>query len=206
MAKVDMTMKGVATVLLLAFVGPSLAGELDPLVAMCDGCHGTDGVSQWSDMPTIAGISEFVHADALFAYNDDARPCEQSEFRCGDTGRPATDMCVITRAMTEVQMEALASYYATKPFKPAVQEFDAALAAQGAKVHEQACERCHSDGGGNPEDDASILKGQWIGYLRRTFVEYASGTREQPDKMKLKMDALSDADVEALIHFYASPD
>jgi sulfide dehydrogenase cytochrome subunit len=201
-----MTMNWAFTVLLFALTGPALAGKLDPLVALCDGCHGSAGVSQWTDMPTIAGISELVHADALFAYKDGARPCETSEFRIGNTSRPATDMCAVTNHMTETQIQALASFYAAKPFVPAKQEFDATLAAQGAKVHKQACERCHSGDGRVPADDASILKGQWMGYLRQTFAEYAAGTREQPDNMKLTMDPLSDDDVEALIHFYAGQD
>lgn len=201
-----MTTKWVALALSFTFPASAIAGEVSPLVAVCDSCHGTDGVSQWSDMPTIAGISEFVHGDALFAYKDGARPCEESAFRTGDTSRAPTDMCVLTKHMTEAQIEAIASYYAALPFVPATQEFDAALAEKGRKVHEQECARCHSDNGSNPEDDASILKGQWTAYMRRTFFEYAAGTREQPDKMKAKMDPLSDDAVEALVHFYASPD
>jgi sulfide dehydrogenase cytochrome subunit len=195
-----------AVTALFIFMGSALAGEISPLVVMCDGCHGTNGVSQRSDMPTIAGISEFVHADALLAYKADAQPGEQNEFRNCDTGSVPNGMCAATAAMTDAQVEVLASYYAAKPFVPAVQEFDPLLAEQGAKVHQQACERCHSDNGSNPEDDASILKGQQMGYMRQAFAEYASGTRQQPDKMKLKMDPLSADQIEALIHFYASPD
>lgn len=201
-----MTAKWAPLALFFTLVAPALAGDINPLVAVCDGCHGTDGVSQWSDMPTIAGISEFVHGDALFAYQDGARPCEPSAFRIGDTSRPPTDMCVMTQHLSEIQIETLASYYAAKPFVPAAQEFDAGLAKQGRKIHEQECARCHSDGGANPEDDASILKGQWIGYMRQTFSEYADGTREQPDKMKVKMDPLDADATEALIHYYASPE
>lgn len=190
-------MKWAAIGFLLALVGPVVAGDIDSLVVTCDGCHGKDGVSQHSIMPTIAGISEFVHADALFAYQDSARPCQMNQ---------PLNMCAAVADLTETQIESLASYYAAKPFVAAAQEFDPAVAARGAKIHEQACQRCHSDNGSNPEDDASILKGQWMGYMRQTFADYGSGTREQPDKMKLKMDALSEDDTEALIHFYASPD
>ena len=90
------------------------------------------------------------------------------------------------------------------PFVAAKQDFDAALAEQGKSVHDSECSRCHSDGGGNAEDEASILAGQWMGYLEQAFAEYASGKREQPDKMKEKMDALSGDDVKALINYYAS--
>ena len=84
------------------------------------------------------------------------------------------------------------------------QDFDAALAEQGKAVHDAECGRCHSDGGANPDDEASILAGQWMGYLETTFAQYAAGEREQPKKMQEKLDALSADDTKALIHYYAS--
>ncbi|MGI9283831.1 MAG: c-type cytochrome [Pseudomonadales bacterium] len=189
-----------------AIAGSAAGDEFDALVQQCDGCHGLDGVSQWSDVPTIAGISEFVHSDALFIYQDKARPCKEDKFRAGDTTRAPTDMCAVTADLSEAQIEALAAYYAAKPFAAATQKFDPALAKRGHAVHEQACERCHSDGGANAEDDAGILKGQWMEYMRRTFAEYKASEREQPKKMKAKFDPLSEEDLETLLHFYASPD
>ena len=106
--------------------------------------------------------------------------------------------------MSDDDIEAIAEHYAGLPFTPAKQEFDAALATGGETVHSRECSRCHSDGGANADDEASILAGQWMGYLETTFAEYASGAREQPDKMKEKMDALSADDVQALLHYYAS--
>lgn len=197
---------GIVMALSLAWIEPGFGDEFDSLVERCEGCHGADGISGWADMPTIAGISEFVHSDALFIYRDEARPCKKSEFRAGDTDCAPTDMCAVTADLSDDQINALASHYAAKPFVTATQEFDQALAERGGAVHQQECERCHTDDGANPADDASILKGQWIGYLRQTFAEYKSGEREQPKKMKAKLDPLSDEDIEALIHFYASSD
>lgn len=178
--------------------------DLAATIESCDGCHGSDGVSQWTDMPTIAGIDPFVHSDALYVYRDEARPCAMSDYRAGDTSRSATDMCQVAKALSDDEIEALAEHYAGLPFVPAKQEFDAALAATGEGVHSRECSRCHSDGGSNADDEASILAGQWMGYMKTTFDEYASGAREQPDKMKEKMDALSADDVKALLHYYAS--
>ena len=194
------------TVLTLLTLAASTAGYADvsELIESCDGCHGTDGVSQWNDVPTIAGIDAFVHADALYVYQDRARPCAMSGFKQGDTSRPETNMCDVVADLSEDQIEALAEHYAALPFVPAKQDFDAALAEQGKAIHDRDCRRCHSDGGSNPEDEASILAGQWMGYLESTFAEYASGDREQPDRMKEKMDALSAEDTKALIHYYAS--
>ena len=193
-----------AGALLVSLGVATSAAEIDAVVEDCNGCHGDDGVSQWSDVPTIAGISEFVHADALYIYRDEARPCAESEYRQGDTSRAATTMCAVVADMGDDTIDEVAAYYAELPFVAAQQEFDAGLADAGKAVHEAQCDRCHSDGGSNPDDDAGILAGQWMGYLESTFAEYASGDRDQPKKMQEKMDALSEADVTALLHYYAS--
>ena len=186
------------------FASIGFAQDLDAIVADCNGCHGDDGVSQWTDVPTIAGMPEFVHADALFIYRDQARPCAKSEYRQGDTSRPATTMCDVVADLDDGTLEDLAAYYFELPFVPAKQDFDPALAEAGKAVHDKLCEKCHSDAGTNPDDEAGILGGQWMGYMKKSFAEYAAGEREQPGQMEEKMNELSDADVEALLHFYAS--
>ena len=113
-------------------------------------------------------------------------------------------MCAVVADLSDDDIEALGDAYAELPFVAATQEFDAALAATGAAIHEAECDRCHSEGGANVEDEASILAGQWMGYLEDTFAQYASGDRPQDKKMKEKMDALSADDTKALIHYYAS--
>jgi sulfide dehydrogenase cytochrome subunit len=186
------------------FVSASAAADVESIMQGCNDCHGDNGVSQWNDVPTIAGIDAFGHADALFFFRDEERPCSESEYRQGDTSRAATTMCAVTADLSDDDIEALGDAYAELPFVAATQEFDAALAATGAAIHEAECDRCHSEGGSNVEDEASILSGQWMGYLEATFAEYASGTRSQDKKMKEKMDALSADDTKALIHYYAS--
>lgn len=184
---------------------PGLASaDLDALMADCNGCHGDNGVSQWSDVPTIAGLAEFVHADALYIYQDEARPCAESEYRQGDTSRPATTMCAIAAELSEDDIDALAAAYAELPYVSAKQDFDAAKAAAGEAIHSKACDRCHSDAGMNADDEAGMLGGQQMGYLRTSFAQYADGSREQPGKMKDALDALSADDIEALVHFYGS--
>ena len=186
------------------FATTAFAQDFDAIVENCNGCHGDDGVSQWTDVPTIAGMPEFVHADALFIYLDGARPCRESEYRQGDTSRPAESMCDVVADLDEGTMEELAAYYAELPFVAAKQDFDSALASAGKAVHDEKCEKCHSDAGTNPEDEAGILGGQWMGYMENAFADYRNDEREQPKQMKQKMDELSDDDVKALLHFYAS--
>jgi sulfide dehydrogenase cytochrome subunit len=194
----------IAISLTLGLFGSAAMADLDAVVENCNGCHGDDGVSQWSEVPTIAGISEFVHSDALYIFRDEARPCSEVEYKQGDTSRPATTMCAVTADLSDDMIDEVAAYYAEKPFVAAKQDFDAALAEAGKAVHDAECDRCHSEGGSNPEDDAGILAGQWMGYLEDTFAEYKAGEREQPKKMEEKLNALSDDDVKALIHYYSS--
>ena len=184
---------------------PALASaDVDALMQDCNGCHGDNGVSQWSDVPTIAGLAEFVHVDALFIYQDEARPCAESEYRQGDTSRPATTMCAIAADLSEEDIEALAAAYAALPYVKAKQDFDADKAAAGKALHDDKCDRCHSEEGTNPDDEAGMLGGQQMGYLRNTFAAYMDGSREQPGKMKQALDAMSADDIEALVHYYGS--
>ena len=191
-------------ILLLLVANAGVADEVESLMSQCNDCHGDQGVSQWSDVPTIAGLAELVHADALFIYRDKERPCADSAYRMGDTSRPETSMCAITAELSDAQIDAVAAAYATLPYVHAKQNFDASLVAAGKALHDKGCDRCHSAAGTDPEDEAGMLGGQQMGYLRSTFKEYADDARYQPEKMKDAMGALSADDVEALLHYYAS--
>lgn len=188
----------------LAIFSMASASDIDAIIEDCNGCHGDNGVSQWGDVPTIAGIDSFGIADALFMFRDEERPCSESEYRQGDTSRAATTMCALSADLSDDDIELLGDAYAELEFVAAAQDFDAALAEAGAAVHDQQCDKCHSDGGSNVEDEASILSGQWMAYLENTFADYSSGDRPQDKKMKEKLEALSADDVTALIHYYAS--
>ena len=189
--------------LAVAAAGAS-AASVEELTKECNDCHGDNGVSQWSEVPTIAGISPFVLSDALLVYQEKGRPCEKSKYRQGDTDRPETDMCEVVADLSEDEIEALAEHYAELEFVAAKQPFDAALAAAGKAIHDRDCENCHADSARDPEEDAGILAGQWSDYLREQFEHYVEGTRGQPEKMEAKVKALSAEDIEALINFYAS--
>ena len=192
-----------ATLIGLMFTSAN-AGDIEAMMKGCNDCHGDNGVSQWTDVPTIAGLAEFVHVDALYVYKDEDRPCAESKYRQGDTSRPATTMCAIAAKLSEDDIDALAAAYAELPYVKAKQKFDAGLAAAGEALHNEHCDKYHSDAGTNAEDEAGMLGGQMMGYLEQSFADYKSGEREQPGKMKEKMDLLSDDDAKALVHYYGS--
>jgi len=189
---------------LLLTANAGIAADVETLTQGCNDCHGDQGVSQWTDVPTIAGLAEFVHADALYAYRDEERPCADSAYRQGDTSRPETSMCAVAEQLSDDDIDALAAAYAESPYVRAKQEFDAALAEAGKAIHDKSCDRCHSNGGTDPEDEAGMLGGQQLGYLRNTFKEYAADSRYQPEKMQEALSQLSADDIEALLNYYAS--
>lgn len=186
-------------------LAPVIFADAPDIAESCNECHGEGGVSTEPDVPTIAGMSAFVLEDYLLTYQDEARPCHETEYRSGDTERPPTTMCQIADELSEDEITAIAEHYAAKTFEPAPQEFDAALADEGASIHRRDCEKCHTDNASNPEDDAGVMAGQWMPYLRQVFEDYESGERPFiEDKMQEKFEQLSAEDKEALIHFYGS--
>ena len=186
-------------------LSPLAYADVQNEIEQCNSCHGDGGVSIESDVPTIAGMSPFVIEEYMFEYRDEARPCHESEYRSGDTERPATDMCAVAKDLSEEQILEIAEFYSSKSFVAAMQDFDAALAAKGAGIHKRECEKCHSDGGSYADDDAGMLAGQWMPYLEQVFDDYAAGERGMmEDKMKDKVDALDAESITALLHYYAS--
>ncbi len=174
------------------FLIPVANADVSGKIALCKGCHGTDGVSGIPNAPTIAGVSTFVIEEYMFEYRDEVRLCRGS-------------MCAIAKQLNEAEIAELAEYFSSREFVAATQEFDVAKAAEGAKIHQRTCEICHSNGGSNAIDDSGILAGQWMPFLEQVFADYAAGERGMmEDKMKEKIDALDAESITALIHYYAS--
>ena len=188
-----------AVVMLMAPLGAVAADA-----QQCADCHGKDGASTESDVPVIGGVSEQYLIDSMSAYSDSKRPCPETAYRAGDKKRPKTDMCKIAAKLSAEDTTKIAKALAAKPFVRAKQPFDAAKAATGKKVHDAQCEKCHSEGGSLAEDESGILAGQWMAYLKETFAQYSKGARPQPEKMKVKFNALKPEEQEALLHYYAS--
>jgi cytochrome subunit of sulfide dehydrogenase len=190
-----------AALVVLAFAGAAAAVE--PQQA-CAECHGKDGASTESDVPVIGGVSAQYLTDNMATYRDSKRPCPETAYRADDRKRPKTDMCKIAAKLSADDTAKVASHLAATPFVRAKQPFDPAKAATGKKVHDAQCEKCHSEGGSLAEDEAGILAGQWQPYLKETFAQYLKGARPQPEKMKVKFNALKPDEQEALLHYYAS--
>jgi len=164
------------------------------LAETCEGCHGTSGNSEGPAIPSIAGMSEDYMIESMAAYRE------------GDT--KSTIMGRLVKGYTEEEVALMAKFYADQTPIAANQASNSAQAKKGKVIHDKYCEKCHSDGGKNVEDDSGLLAGQWIPYLQYTFEDYAKDDREQSKKMKKKLDAViakhGDAGVDSLIQYYAS--
>jgi sulfide dehydrogenase cytochrome subunit len=160
----------------------------------CEGCHGTNGNSSGPAIPSIAGMSEDYLIEAM------------EDYRIGDT--QSTIMSRIIKGYTEEEVETMAKFYAAQPYKPARQTTNPAMAKKGEQLHNTYCEKCHSDGGVNVEDDSGLLAGQWMPYLSYSLEDYLGEDRIISKKMKKKLDALiakeGHAGVKSVIQYYGS--
>jgi sulfide dehydrogenase cytochrome subunit len=175
--------------------GPDLAEQ-------CAGCHGKDGNSDKEAVPNIAGFSTFYLVDTMTAYRAGDRPGKS--FRKDDGTE--TNMNEVAKDLTDDDLEALGAYYAEQTFKSHAdeQKTDPAMVSRGEKLFHDGCRKCHSDFGSDPGDDAGLLAGQWMPYLRGQFELFASGDRYMPRKMSRNLEPLSKDDQEAIIQALGS--
>ena len=164
----------------------------------CASCHNDNGVTTDPNIPTIAGVGSFFLENQFAIFAEGARPCAADAF----ADDAADDHCALVSGISEDDRMALAEYYGEMSFEPYEQEVDAALAEQGASIHAASCDRCHTDSGAEPFDDAGILAGQPIPYLIEQFEHYKAGERWQPESMAEVMQ-LSEDEMKALANFYA---
>ena len=175
-----------------AVIMDASAADIASLTGPCEDCHGKDGASQESKIPSIGGMSAVYITDSLALYSDKSRPCEDIKYPAGEHKGETTNMCDVAKKLSEAEAEQVADHYAGKPFVRAKQDFDAELAKLGKGIHDLNCKKCHEDGGSSPDDDAGFLAGQWTPYLEEQFEEYAAGKRKMPEKMQPKMEKLTE--------------
>jgi len=195
-----------AVLMLLGMVPASsaLSAGIDDQVKKCSNCHGKAGASSESDVPIIGGYSVEFLVNNIKAYRDRERDCPDTKFRSGpDKGR-TTNMCQIAKELKDSDVRQIAVYFSKQKFVRAKQSFDPALATKGKEIHEMYCEKCHSEGATQAKDDAGMMAGQWIPYLRQALDEFVTGKRPIPKKMKAKLDEMSPEDMKALVQFYGS--
>lgn len=189
---------------LLFLTSAAFAADAPAEVAVCAACHGAEAPSPYPSVPTIHGLPQAVLDNALFDFRATIRPCRKPD--CGAAADcPDIDFCSIAVGLSDEQIGVLARWYASRPFVPAGEPYDAALAARGAQLHQDKCNSCHSDGGAASVEQATILRGQRKAYLRLAMEDFRQERRVAVAEMDAMIRALSDDDLTALVEFYASP-
>lgn len=192
--------------LVLLFPGPAFPTDADSLTLVCNGCHGENGVSVNNTVPTIAGQPFTLIEDNLLAFRDGDRACGETEFLQNESVALISAMCAFVATLGDNDITMLAEFYEKQVFEPAMQSFESALATKGLGIHQEAgCELCHSDGGHESNGMSAILAGQWTPYLQQSLLRIRAGERMGPKVMNRAIRDLSDADIAALLNYYASP-
>ncbi len=178
---------GVLAVSAIAQAAPATPAMLSNA---CAGCHGTNGGSAGPSMPSLAGQSKEAIVDAM------------KKFKSGT--RPATVMGRLAKGYSDAEFDAMGDFFSKQKLHATSQGLDAAKIAKGASLQESNCGRCHIEDGREGKDDTPAMASQWLPYLQIQMADYLSGTRKMPEKMAEKVKPMSKADLEALLHFYAS--
>jgi sulfide dehydrogenase cytochrome subunit len=160
------------------------------LANACAGCHGTYGGSAGPAMPSLAGQSKEAIVAAM------------QKFKSGE--RVSTVMGRLAKGYSNADFEAMGSFFAAQKIHVTEQVLDAKRVARGAALQESNCARCHMEDGKEGKDDTPAMASQWLPYMQMQMALYLEGKRKMPEKMAEKVKPLSVADLEALLHFYAS--
>ena len=164
------------------------------IVNTCVACHGQKGISKGPSIPTLGGMSEAYVIEMMEGYQS------------GEI--PSTIMGRLAQGYNEEEIEQMGKYFASLEYEKAEQKHDASKVAQGAKLHDKYCEKCHSESGTVPDDDSGFLSGQWRPYLEAQIMDYRNKDRIATKKMMKKVKALNekhgDAGFETLLEYYSS--
>ena len=170
-----------------AFAAPPTAAMLSNA---CAGCHGTNGGSAGPAMPSLAGQSKDAIVEAM------------KKFKSGE--RPSTIMGRLAKGYSDAEFAAMGDFFSANKLHITEQSLDKARVAQGAKLQDSNCGRCHLEEGKEGKDDTPAMAGQWLPYLQMQMALYLNDQRKMPEKMKEKVQGLTTEELESLLHFYAN--
>lgn len=169
------------------------AQSIDDLLKPCVSCHGMDGVGSTPKTPFLNWQLPSYLKEVM----------ENMQAGVHPTAVPKH----IPASITKDQIKIIADHYAANRTPREKQPFDEAKAAAGEKVYEKRCMDCHPDNARETNDRGSpILAGQPAEYILAQERLYMSGKRKFSSKSDTAHAGMTDADLEAVSHFYASQD
>jgi cytochrome c553 len=184
---------------------PALAQDKPPAAVsqVCVACHGLDGNSTAPANPKLAGQAPEYLAKQLH------------DFKAQSGKKPQRESAVMNgmaASLSEGDVAAVASFYASQALKPAVAT-DKALAAEGQKLWRggdasrgiPACAGCHGPSGAGIPAQFPRLAGQYGEYIAAQLQGFRSGARaNDPNGMMRDVAAhLTDGQIRALAEYVA---
>lgn len=158
-------------------------------LAVCLACHGEKGVSETSEVPSLAGMPADFTLIQLFLFRQGTRKIEI--------------MNDVAKGMTDDDLRKFSEYFAKlPPPQPAGDPPDPAIAARArAVIAKNHCGSCH-----NPDfsgrEQMPRLAHQREDYLLKSLRDYKGGTRPGYDAtMDEVIRPVSEADIVDLAHF-----
>ena len=129
----------------------------------CLSCHGEDGNSQQTGIPSLAGLQPKYLRSALKSYFDKTRQ--------------DVVMQTFSRSIDAVQTRQLSAYLSTltrtKPIATV-----SGKAKHGEKYSRNTCDGCHGVNGNSTNPNIPSLSGQNAAYLIKAMQSYRNGTRK----------------------------
>lgn len=148
--------------------------------AFCGKCHGSRGISHDPMVPSLAGQEPIYLVNAIKAYRDRERHCEEEEPR-----------------KTDQEIQDIAAYYSTQRTLASVE-----TVASGKELAAK-CDRCHAPTHRERKINVPSLAGQSYDYLVSSMKEYRGEDRDNSmmHKMSSKFD---DEMIDAIATYYAN--
>ena len=188
---VAVAVAGLALAIAAARAQPqALATAAPPSAAACMACHGPQGNSTISAMPSIAGQPKVFIENQLVLIREGLRDV------------PA--MKAVMGSLNDEEIVALARYFSAQEALPRPGEVQAARFAAGAQVSRRAlCGTCHLPSYAG-QNQVPRLAGQDEAYLALTMRMYRDKPAPGRDTaMSAALYGLSDVDLESLAHYLA---
>src|SRR6201991_1297972 len=153
-----------ASVLLCALMLPALSQPFEERLATCLACHGEKGISETSEVPSLAGMPADFTLIQLFLFRQNTRKVEI--------------MNDLAKTMTDDDLRRFSDYFAKLPPPQASGEPpDPQIAARAqALIAKHFCASCH-----NPDfsgrEQMPRLAAQREDYLLKSLRDYKTGQR-----------------------------
>jgi sulfide dehydrogenase cytochrome subunit len=182
------------TLLICLVTATTLVGSMpcaaQEKISTCTECHGSEGLGFKAGIPHLNGQPASLLTNMLNAYREGKRPTKVKFHK----DVPAADVPVLAKHYSEQKAQRPKS--ATKP----------ELVARGEKIYTDRCADCHVDAGRDSDKDAPLMAAQDLEYLIAQTLAFKSGERKFPYLMDAAYKDLSDEDLTAVAHFFASQD